>query len=202
MVKEGFDFSWREDRIFTGLSSGYPVELFIELIEREAHHWNHNEAKMCNDALRLIASDNTPAGLWKKSMDTRLTSISWDDLKTELMEAFSNREAYSLDQSLQQVLSLTKADAELFTTFLFRVEWVLEAVLGLTGNQLLTKIFFLLGISQVNQVFVLDKLKNGMEMKEDCLEEVVSLLDDSRTLVPKQEPMDEGLQFSLTYEKR
>ena len=58
--------SWKNDRIFTGLSSGYPVELFLELIETEAQQWSHDESKMLKDAWCLLSSDNSsPVGLWK-----------------------------------------------------------------------------------------------------------------------------------------
>ena len=58
--------SWKNDRIFTGLSSGYPVELFLELIETEAQQCSHDESKMLKDAWCLLSSDNSsPVGVWK-----------------------------------------------------------------------------------------------------------------------------------------
>jgi len=187
------DTSWKEDRIFTGQADGYPAELFIDLIEKEATYWNYSESEMCSYALSLISSDNTAAGLWKSENETKLPSLSWAELKTELLDTFKFKDPYSLENSLELVLSLTKADSELFSTFLFRVEWVLESVLGQEGNQLLTKIFFLLGISEADKVLVLEKLNNFVEKTEN-LTAIASLLDDSKNLVLnlKQEPGDDA----------
>jgi len=190
--------SWKNDRLFTGLASGYPVELFIELIEREAGLLNHSEAKMCNDAWCLISGDETPAGVWKNSMTKKFETMKWDDLKSELTDAFSHKEEYGLDKRLELAQSLVKGESEQFITFLFRVEWVLKTIGNYSGDALLTKLFFLLGIPETDQLFVLEKLSNCIDKSED-IAAIVSLLDDSANLVPqlKQEPIDEYNDFDL-----
>ena len=45
---------WKNDRIFTGLAVGYPVELFIDLIEREANEADNKDSQMCDSAWNQI----------------------------------------------------------------------------------------------------------------------------------------------------
>ena len=142
---------WKNDRIFTGLSTGYPVELFVELIELEANHWNHDQTKMCKDAWCLISSDSLcPAGMWKagtaSKYDLTVSEMTWADIKADLLAEFGQSEPYTLDQKLDLLQSLSKGETELYITFLFRVQWVLKCLGSYCSDKLLIKLLFLLGI--------------------------------------------------------
>jgi len=189
------DQSWKNDRIFTGLSSGYPVELFLELIETEAQQWSHDESKMLKDAWCLLSSDNSsPVGLWKTAMNNRYPSLNWAELKSELIEAFGTKGSLGLDQQLELMLSLNKGESELFVTFLFRIQWVLKSVgTGYTNDNTLTMLHFLMGISESDQHFAVDKFKNSTWKKPEDVTSIVALLDDPSCVVPqvKTEPLDQ-----------
>ena len=191
-MEELQQLDWRSDRLFTGSTVGYPVELFIELIEQEANQLCHDEAKLCNDAWHLISSDKSfPGGVWKDCMKAKWKKLTWAEFKAELVIAFGHKGAYSLEQMFGLVQSLTKGETELYSTFLLRAEWVLNTISDYLKDKTMAHILFLLGISEMDQLFVLDKVKNCAK-KSDDMTAIVALLDNYEDFSHqvKQEPLD------------
>jgi len=187
--------SWKSDRIFTGLVPSYPVELFIALIEHEALQLNHQESKMCRDAWCLVSSDRSlPSGAWKASVTDKYEELNdkkWDDMKEDLLNAFGRQEPFNIEAKMQLIQSLTKADNETFKTFLFRIQWVMMKIVGNEAEHFWTQAFFLLGLQEPDQKYVLEKLK-GREV--DDIAGIVDTLDDPEYVKQfKMEPCDIGL---------
>ena len=83
-----------------------------------------------------------------------LENIIWTELKQELFDAFGRYEGepYTIEEKFDFLSSLTKSETESVTSYLSRVEWVMENPLseilkGIEGS--LMKMVFLLGL-QVN----------------------------------------------------
>ena len=54
---------WKDDKIFSGDITSYPVELFISVIENEARSLKDSEEEMCHNAWSRIAEGkNIPSG--------------------------------------------------------------------------------------------------------------------------------------------
>ena len=154
-------------KLFTGLDLAHPVELFITLVEREAEVMEHDQAWILDEALRRIDRGTTPAGIWATSGNKNWES--WEDLKSDLKEGFGSLHGaeqspanYTTEERLEFLQSLVKPEYELFTTFLFRVQWVLVNVVGqeVTGdNDRWAELMFLMGLKDVDQKFMVGVMK-------------------------------------------
>ena len=91
-----------------------------------------------------------------------LENIIWTELKQDLLDAFGryDGEPYTIEEKFDFLSSLTKRETESLTSYLSRVEWVMENPLseilirGIEESSLM-KMVFLLGL-QVN-VKIIDK---------------------------------------------
>ena len=96
-----------------------------------------------------------------KKYNEGLENITWTELKQALFDAFGryDGEPYTIEERFDFLSSLTKRETESLTSYLSRVEWVMENPLseilkGLEESSLM-KMVFLLGL-QVN-VKIIDK---------------------------------------------
>ena len=101
----------------------------------------------------------------------------WEDLKSDLYEAFGGlfggctNQTYSIVECLEFLQSLIKPDEEPFTTFLFRVQWVLKNVVKASEPNRWTPLIFLMGLKEVDQKFVFSLMKEtwstGLTLADD-----------------------------------
>ena len=158
---------------------------------------SHPESKVCRDAWCLVSADsNHPAGIWKASVTDKYDdpgsgdTNKWDEMKEDLLGAFGRHETpYGLETKMQLVQSLTKADSETFKAYLFRVQWVLMRLGG--NDNFWTQVFFLLGLHEPDQKYVMDKMRGG---PDEDVAGIVDALDDPGYVTKfKEEPYDFGI---------
>ena len=80
-------------------------------------------------------------------------------------------QTYSIVECLEFLQSLIKPDEEPFTTFLFRVQWVLKNVVKASEPNRWTPLIFLMGLKEVDQKFVFSLMKEtwstGLTLADD-----------------------------------
>ena len=79
-------------------------------------------------------------------------------------------------ECLEFLQSLIKPDEEPFTTFLFRVQWVLKNVVKASEPNRWTPLIFLMGLKEVDQKFVFSLMKETWSCSG------LTLADDSDTV--------------------
>ena len=107
---------------------------------------------------------------------------SWDEMRADLLHAFGCEEKHSLESKLGYLRSLTKDPSEAHSTFLVRVQWVLDSVLGAaarTGEGVWTLFLFLLGLPEADQRKALDALKGLNNVQTEDIRTLIQILDDA-----------------------
>ena len=151
-LKSSDGLLWKDNKIFTGSITSYPVELFISAIESEARTLNDSQEQMCQNAWnRISEGKSSPSGVWKAKMQEKYndkSSFLWNDMKKDLLEAFGRTDfAYTFEEKFEFLLSLTRGERESLTAYLSRVEWVMNSPLAYTaGDTSWMKMMFLLGL--------------------------------------------------------
>jgi len=191
----------------------FPVELFLALVETESASLSTN---VCEEAWhRIDPGMDTPAGVWRAAMASKYEAMfrndlpvrqkpSWDEMRADLLHAFGCEEKLSLESKLGYLRSLTKDPSEAHSTFLVRVQWVLDSVLGSaarTGEGVWTLFLFLLGLPEADQRKALDALKGLNNVQTEDIRTLIQILDDAtgKTNLPLPASFFEGSKgFPLT----
>ena len=103
-------------------------------------------------------------------------------MRADLLHAFGCEEKHSLESKLGYLRSLTKDPSEAHSTFLVRVQWVLDSVLGAsarTGEGVWTLFLFLLGLPEADQRKALDALKGLNNVQTEDIRTLIQILDDA-----------------------
>merc|ERR1712029_12249 len=106
----------------------------------------------------------------------QLSGENWDDMKEDLLHVFGRQESFELEAKLLLIQSLTKGDNETFKNFMFRIQWVIMNIVDDKNIQFWIQVFFLLGLQEADQKYVLEKFK---ENQMDSISHVVESLDSA-----------------------
>ena len=176
------------------------MELFIALIEGEASLFNHDEARISNNAWCLIdpVTETSPASVWKNKFKERFgDSFAWADLKADLMQSFGRQSAYTLSDNVMFLQSLSKGQVESHKTFLLRVQWVMNTLGDNCTMDKWAKLLYLTGLCSRD----LTQIQGNFEDKSvEELSEVLSSSDQAYPVhseVAIKEEEDNGVLDSL-----
>ena len=103
-------------------------------------------------------------------------------MRADLLHAFGCEEKHSLESKLGFLRSLTKDPSEAHSTFLVRVQWVLDSVLGSasrTGEGVWTLFLFLLGLPETEQRIAVETLKGLDNVQTEDIRTLIQILDDA-----------------------
>merc|ERR1719206_1025434 len=106
----------------------------------------HQHSDICSRVRQMLSDDaSTPAGKWKAKhpFDPDQT---WYGMKSKLLSAFAREESYRLEEQMAFVKSLQKKKSESYSSFLYRVQWVLQEVVQASYDSKVTRLLYLLGL--------------------------------------------------------
>ena len=186
--------SWKPNLIFTGDNPEFPIDIFVEVMERKYHLsmrrrsledtcWKKKHQRLCLRILKqhIPTDTKSPSSLWKKQFlqnnNKWKEDITWETIKKGLAEHFESlneqkNHCFSLQQQIILFNSLLKDDQESFANYCTRVN-VVTSVLE-HGNVCTTrkpsehwlKLFFLLGLEEADRSLVLQDADHLFKIKD------------------------------------
>ena len=173
-LQDGGSLPWMETLVFDNSDPAFPVELFLQLMERQIGIQDiQSDLQKCLITLNNLPSEaDSSVTQFKHALISKIDSVSWKGLKSQLLDSFGRKRTCSVNDLFSLLRSLVKSDQEDGGNFLLRVKFAVAAIEqgklssdpAAIRNDWWVKLLLLNGLSETERDFAIPKLNGGLSL--------------------------------------